>query len=538
MALSRDSYRELEDILGPENISEDLAVLDTYSFCGTMVAMSAGAEGRYSPCRPEAVVLPGSTKEVQAVIKFCNRRGIVSRAFSTGYGRGSMVDFEGAILLDLRRMNRILDIDERNMYIIVEPYVSFAQVQAEAMKRGLNCHVIAAGSQPSLLASCTSVQGTSTQGISHGWGGRNLLGVEWVLPTGEILRVGSPGTGVGWFSGDGPGPSLRGILRGSAGAMGGLGVFTKCAAHLHPWAGPQEMEIKGISPYYETEIPPLFEYRLIEWPSWEQCADALYKIGEAGIAFAVHKTAGPGTHGATVTGSNNEYYEKFQTHPEWKLPWISYAVVLAGNSLEEHEYQVRVLDMITEGTGGKILPLGEDPTWKNRDFMNMIKMCHVPRTAFRCTGSFACPLQAMEAVDHCAMTLGFDKEFRKKYEENGLIGDDGTNNMWGVPFEGGHWAICECGHFYDPSDKDSYGAMEQMMIEGRDIGMNTPLGPFLMGVSERGANVYGPLRHNFHLWMRKIKKSFDPNTVSDPTQYISPDEPAKDKNEKKPYLGG
>jgi glycolate oxidase len=520
MALSRDAYRELEDILGPENIAEDPVVLDSYSFNGTMTATSPGPEGRFAPNRPEAVVLPGSTKEVQAVIKWCNRRGMKSRAFGSGYGRGGTIECENAILLDLRRMNRILEIDEKNMHIVVEPYVCFAQVQAEAHKRGLNCHVIAAGSQPSFLASMTSVQGTNAQAISHGWSGRNLLGVEWVLPTGEILRLGAPGSGAGWFSGDGPGPSLRGIMRGSAGASGGLGVFTKCAAHLHPWPGPPEMKITGVAPYYETAVPPLFEYLLIEWPSWERCADGIYKIGEAGIAFAMHKTGGPGTHGSIITTSNNEFWQERQAHPEWILPWVSYAVVTAGNSPMEHEYQRKVLDRILADTGGKILPLCEEPTWRNRDYLNMVKMCFVPRSAFRLAGAFACPLQAMESVGHCAMGLSLDKEFRKKYDERGVLGNDGTNNMWGVPFEGGHWSIFECGHNYSPTDEESFRGMEEMMEEGDEIALKTPLGPFLRGTGDEGANKYGPLRYNFHHWMRKVKKTFDPNNASDPTNYI------------------
>jgi hypothetical protein len=62
MAFSKDVYRELEDIVGSENISSDLAVLDRHTFTGTYELRSIDA--RYQR-RPEAVVLPGSTKEVQ-----------------------------------------------------------------------------------------------------------------------------------------------------------------------------------------------------------------------------------------------------------------------------------------------------------------------------------------------------------------------------------------------------------------------------------------------------------------------------------------
>ena len=112
--------------------------------------------------------MPGSTREVQAIVRLCNRRKIKCKAFSTGFGPHNAVASEGEIILDMRRMNRILDIDERNMYVVMEPYVSFAQVQAEAHKRGLNCHIPGAGSQVSALASSTSVAGHGIQGISQG----------------------------------------------------------------------------------------------------------------------------------------------------------------------------------------------------------------------------------------------------------------------------------------------------------------------------------------------------------------------------------
>ena len=65
MALSKDVYRELEDILGTEHISEDLAIMDTYAYTGQHTAALEGADVKYRyHTRPEAVVLPGSTRPV------------------------------------------------------------------------------------------------------------------------------------------------------------------------------------------------------------------------------------------------------------------------------------------------------------------------------------------------------------------------------------------------------------------------------------------------------------------------------------------
>ena len=218
--VSNDVYRALEDALGPENVSQELGVIDGYSW---QPALNLGYDA-WCP-RPEAVVLPQTPEEVQAVVKICNRFGLKFKAFSTGWASWGSPGGPGVIQIDLRRMNRIIDIDEKNMFAIVEPYVCGSQMQSEAMKRGLNTHLIGAGPNCSQLANATSGWGYGWTGLYTGFSGRNPLGVEWVLPDGEILRIGTPGSNGQWFSGDGPGPSLRGIMRGWGGAQGGLGIF-------------------------------------------------------------------------------------------------------------------------------------------------------------------------------------------------------------------------------------------------------------------------------------------------------------------------
>lgn len=519
MALSMDAYRELEDIVGPENLSMDPAVLEGYSYYRSVgVVETSGISSGYF-LQPEAVVLPGHTKEVQAIVKWCGRSGIKCKSISTGFGPHNAVESEGEIILDMRRMNRILDIDEKNMIAVVEPYVSFAQVQAEAMKRGLNCHIVGAGCQVSALASHTSVGGNATQGISQGHGARNALAMELVLPTGEILQFGSLGSGSGWFSSNGPGPSLRGVVRGMNGAFGALGVFTKCAFRLNPWPGPREIKINGISPYHETEVPPLFEYHVLEWPTWEKCADALLKIGEARIAFAIHKTSGPGSHGSIVTGCNNEYYEKLQAG-EMNMPRVSWAVVLYANSQKEHDYGVKVLDKILEETEGKILPVGEDPVFKKRDFLNMIKTCFVPRLAYRVTGSFSVDgITGIDSIDNMVLANKLDDIHRDKFAEKGIIFNDGSNNSWAAPFDDCHYGLSECGQQYDPMDDESCKGLEEMVQEGTKICLTTPI-PISAMASGGLAELLGPMCCDFHLWMQKIKKTFDPDRVFDSLSYV------------------
>ena len=145
----------------------------------------------------------------------------------------------------------------KNQIAVIEPYVRAIDLQTELIKHGLTCHIVSSGASHSLLASHAAAWGYGTSGASTSFSGRNLLGVEWVLPTGEVINLGSAGSGCGWFSADGPGPSMRGIVRGFQGTLGGLGVFTKCAIKLYKWDGPREWEVEGQSPkYILKKIPP------------------------------------------------------------------------------------------------------------------------------------------------------------------------------------------------------------------------------------------------------------------------------------------
>src|SRR5659263_125186 len=99
MALTKEMYKAFEDIVGKENICNDPALMPAYY--NTQFG---------------AVTLPADTAQVQAIIKLCNRLKVPFGAVSSGWG--GMYP-EGTILLDLRRMNRIIEINEKNMYAVV-----------------------------------------------------------------------------------------------------------------------------------------------------------------------------------------------------------------------------------------------------------------------------------------------------------------------------------------------------------------------------------------------------------------------------------
>ena len=257
---------ELEDIVGKQWVSTIPCVLDTYAYY--MNPEIINKDGSVWLPRPAAVVLPRSTAEVQEIMRFCSTSQYMAKPISTGFHCAAAGSNDKVILIDLKRMNNVIEVDYQNQIAVVEPYVRAFDLQTDIVRKGLTCHIVSSGASHSLLASHAAAWGYGVSGSATSYSGRNLLGVEWVLPTGEVITLGSAGSGSGWFTADGPGPSLRGIVRGFSGTLGGLGVFTKAAIKLFKWDGPRDWEVVGKNPKYVLKkVPPRCALHAIAFPS-------------------------------------------------------------------------------------------------------------------------------------------------------------------------------------------------------------------------------------------------------------------------------
>jgi glycolate oxidase len=529
MAISREAYQALEDIVGSENISEEPAVLDSYAFQWQAEFRQHGS--KFMP-RAGAVVLPGSTEEVQAVVKICNRYQLKYKAHSTGWGLFGAPITENAIQLDMRRMDRILEIDEKNMFAVIEPYVIGATLQAEAMKVGLNTHIIGAGASCSPLASATSFQGPGPDSIFMGTSPENLLAAEWVMPTGEILRTGSLGSGLGWFSGDGLGPSLRGIFRGALGAAGGLGVFTKVAVKLYPWPGPVVMPIEGTVPVYTTSLPDNIRCHTVAWSTWQGYADALYKIFDNDIGYIAHRQFimfGDELQAAVLkiltdtTKTLNDLEELLKKPEIQKLSEEmrrSFQIVLAGMTPRDIEYQEKVLDQILAETGGWKVAAMEKPTMAGWSALYMIKLCFKALN-YVYAGGFHDAMARGGTPD--LVTSGWMEEMReqkRKFGKQGsIVNDGGDAGMGSVGTTGGGgYSAFENFILYDPSDAESVEAARVCNADAGHVAAGAGLGGynFFFIENERLQTLLAEQAGSpFFQWQQKIKEAFDPNGVGD-----------------------
>jgi glycolate oxidase len=507
---NRDFYRALEDILGPEFVSEDPVITETYA---NPVRHGIAVAPRFA-----AITLPDSTEQVQAIVKLCNKFKTQYKAASTSWLYSDAANPD-CIKIDLRRMNRIIEINEKSMYAVVEPYVVGAQLQAECMKRGLNCNLTGAGANCSALPLAAHVNlGHLSQ--SGSYGERNQLALEWVMPDGEIVRLGSLGMLDEWFCGDGPGPSLRGIVRGNTMPLGGLGVYTKAAQKLYHWPGPHTFPMEGVSPKYKPAyIPPGFLVRYFSFKTLDEMIDATLKIGEAEIATELmcFNAAMMASNLATKNMEEEiEIYNKFKD----TVLGPGFMVLIAANSSGDFEYKKKVLQTIIDECGGQALKEVEDPENQGGYIWRYFR----ETGSIKETGRVLSPQAGMVGGgDSFPLMSYFIKSCTKlkaKLIADGSLFDDGIS-----PFiqsiEHGHTGHGEILARISMRVKDPREVNRVINAGANEIAINEHFGVPQHVWSDALHDMYGPNASNYHLWLRKIKKTFDPNAASEASTYIN-----------------
>lgn len=560
--LTPDELKELQDIVGPKWVAAEPCERDAYAIWYNSSSMNK--EGKLWTSRPAAIVMPKDTGEVSGITRFCNRRDFMIKPFSTGWITACAPGSRKTIMIDLKRMDRIIDIDVKNQIAVVEPYVRAIDLQTELWKHGLNVHTVSCGANHSILASTAAGWGYGASGASMGFQARNMLGIEWVTPTGEILTIGSAGDGAGWFSADGPGPGTRGLIRGFIGTLGSLGTFTKAAVKLYRWDSDAEFDICGQSPKYmlERELPNL-DFFLLAFPSKEAICDAGYKLGEAECNYADFRT--PAFFAALGMSENNLQLKKlWETDVFQKLAKYLMLVCVHGHSRKEHEWKIKALKEIVRETGGLRLPTQEIPLFaikliepffklfKNplkglakipfiqklldlaeisdeqrrriysTQFLFLVRHAINTQATFRSSSGMFTSVGSFGTWD-----MGFEQselvaELKKPAIEAGHIIDDDADLGCGGTFDSGHLGYLEGIGEYSTNDPDSRLAAKKIVEASAqgciDNALGLPLGAFGGPMNA----MFGPHCSDFHEIIQKIKALCDPESSCDSWTYSGP----------------
>ena len=217
-----DLLKILADIVGAEFVSD--APEEKFIY-----AMDPGT---MPPCEPDIVVMPGSTDEVQKIVHVANAHRVPLVPLGAGLVlSGLSRALKGGIILDMKRMNRILEVNEISRYALVEAGTSQGMLQAYLRKHFPHLKHSAPDAPPAAtVAGNVSIHGSGHISHAGGFHSDMLNGLEVVLPTGEVARIGSCATSPYWFA-RAPLPDLAGLFLGWAGTTG---IITRLAIKLYP----------------------------------------------------------------------------------------------------------------------------------------------------------------------------------------------------------------------------------------------------------------------------------------------------------------
>jgi len=213
--ISKAIADDFRTIVGQEwflDTPEDLA---TYSYDGFLPEFM-----------PDAVIVPGGAEEISKIMQLANREkiNIIPRGAGTNIC-GSSVAREGGIIIAFHRLNKILEIDPDNMCAVVQPGVVNADLQKEVAVYGLMYPPDPASMFVSTIGGNVALNAGGPRGVKYGVTRDYVLGLEVVLPTGEVIRTG--------------GKTLKSVsgydlTRLMCGSEGTLGIITEVTLRLVP----------------------------------------------------------------------------------------------------------------------------------------------------------------------------------------------------------------------------------------------------------------------------------------------------------------
>ena len=214
--MDKKLIKELRALLGDDGVVWRPEELLLYEYD----AMPGGKSARVAP---DAVVLPRGVEDVVRVVRLAHKRGIpiVGRGAGTGLAGGALAT-RGGLLIVFTRMKRILEVDLPNLRAVVEPGVVNLDLSKATEPGG--CYF---APDPSSQKACTIGGNVATNAggphtLAYGVTSNHILGLEVVLPTGELVPVGGKAL-------DTPGYDLTGLLVGSEGT---LAIVTKIIVRL------------------------------------------------------------------------------------------------------------------------------------------------------------------------------------------------------------------------------------------------------------------------------------------------------------------
>jgi FAD/FMN-containing dehydrogenase len=473
---------ELLEIVGTGNYSDDAAVLETYSKDFSLVP--AGM--------PNYVVKPAGAEEVSRIITLANEKLIPVVPVSSGaHFNGAAIPRQGGIILDLSRMNKILEIDGLNRRVRVEAGVTWGQLTKELAKEGMRMIMpLLPHPQRSVVTDYLEREIPTNTVYDYG---EPLQSMEVVWPTGEIFRMGSASvTGYPDSPSKGGNPSGPGIdfYRFLQGAQGTMGVVTW--ANLKIEYKPKVDKVL-FAPVNNLSYAVDFLYRVLKQRIGQECLllnnidlAAIIASDAPGDIDRLRAVLPPWTLIMVISG--------LQRRPEEK---IQYEEEFLDDVLRNEYTEIPLTDSLpgVPGAGKKMLPLLREP-WPNETTYWKDRY----RGACQSLFFIAKPVMAPWFIDRMAeVAAGYD------YPASDI-------GVYLQPIEHNRASRLEFDLFYEPDSdtemiKSLYREAARVLLDEGAL-FTQPYGELAAMVYERAGG--------YTTALKRVKKVFDPNNIMNP----------------------
>jgi len=413
--------------------------------------------------RPDAIALPQNQEQVSRIVELAARKmiPITPRGAGTGF-MGGAVAVKGGIIVDLSSMNRVTEIDSKNLRLTVEVGAKIEHIEKALQRNGFTLGFDPGSAPVATIGGAVSTDQIGLDGWYSNYGsmGRRVLSLRVVLPDGSIVTTG-PGVDRS--------PSTLNLTSLFIGAEGTLGIITSVTVKIFP-------------------IPEIKELRIIRFDSFQSATKAAFDIIRAGLNPAIHHAA------------EDVRYEELTEGRELSSTG-KIVLGFAGPKDVVHAQITRALS-ICESHGGKDEgSAAADAYWSKRHQAFPVNLSNNKIYGLE---NVALPINSILEVYTRFCEITRQHGLRRYYAG---FGTNPTTFSFGYIFDNTEAGL-----------KKKTAAMEEMLAASTQAG-GTITAVHGIGIIKRK---YFPLEYDKPLLqlMRKVKKAFDPNGIMNPGKSV------------------
>jgi len=444
-------YNSLARIVGDDFVSNYPEDLYLYS-------RDLGAQ---TPRKADYVAMPKTVEEVQEIVILANEKRVPITPMGGGLTvSGLAVPVKGGIVLDMKRMDRIVEVDETNKYAIVEAGVTQGALKSYLERHHPHLHHSTPEAPPAAtVVGNALIHGHGHLTPSHGANSRMINAMEVVLPTGEICKIGSCSVSPHWFTAECL-PDLAGLF---IGWYGTTGIVTKISIQLFPKPRFRDILLFSVD---DPDILPEMVSRVFQ---------------------------------AEVT---ENFFVIAQDKPDWMFGHMYIAMIVAGHSRDEFEYKKgQLTNMFDER-----VQIIEEIHPSLRERYLEVPPFAATQADFAKGGGFEyygslLPIEKVPEAWRRGLAIA------RKYE---VVFSFGLQAL-----DSGHSVMCGPVYSFNRADKEDVKRVREALDESNKLTLE--LGGLLWKAGVPGQKLMMErMDHNTLELMRRIKGLLDPNGIMNP----------------------